>query len=138
MLDTNVVSALRKAKPNPGVKAWSDAQLPHRLYLSTITIAEVRFGIERRQDDGLQAELDDWLGRQLRPWFAGRILAIDEGVLVEWRRMVESGRRRGMVFSHPDILIAATARLHGLTVCTRDERGFRETGVAVVNPFTPR
>ena len=138
LLDTNVVSELRKAKPDPNAKAWSDAQLPHRLYLSTITLAEIRYGIERRRDDGLQAELDDWLERQLRPWFADRILAITEEVLLEWRRMVESGRKRGVVFSHPDILIAATARLHGLTVCTRDERGFRETGVAVVNPFAPR
>lgn len=135
LLDTNVVSELRKAKPDPNVKAWSDAQPPHRLYLSTVTLAEIRYGIEGRQDDGLRAELDNWLARQLRPWFAGRILDIDEEVLVEWRRMVEFGRKRGIVFSHPDIFIAATARIHGLTVCTRDERGFREAGVAIVNPF---
>lgn len=135
LLDTNVVSELRKARPNPNVKAWSEAQAEHRLYLSTITLAEIRYGIERRQDDDLRAELDDWLARHLRPWFAGRILPVDEEVLVEWRRMVELGRKRGVVFSHPDIFIAATARLHGLTVCTRDERGFRETGIAVLNPF---
>lgn len=137
LLDTNVVSELRKADPNPNVKAWSDAQPPHLLYLSTVTLAEIRYGIERREDDSLRAELEDWLARQLRPWFADRILAIDEDVLVEWRRMVEAGRKRGVVFSHPDVFIAATARLHGLTVCTPDERGFREAGVAVLNPFAP-
>ena len=137
LLDTNVVSELRKAHPDPNVKAWADGQPPHRLYLSAVTLAEIRYGIERRRDDGLRAELEDWLARQLRPWFAGRILAIDEEVLVEWRRMVESGRKRGIVFSHPDVFIAATARLHGLTVCTRDERGFRQAEVALVNPFVP-
>lgn len=137
LLDTNVVSELHKADPNPNVKAWSDAQPPHLLYLSAVTLAEIRYGIERREDDSLRAELEDWLARQLRPWFADRILAVDEDVLVEWRRMVEAGRKRGVVFSHPDVFIAATARLHGLTVCTRDERGFREAGVAVLNPFAP-
>ena len=135
LVDTNVVSELRKTKPNPKVKAWSDAQSPHKLYLSTITLAEIRYGIERQQDAGFQEELNHWLDQKLRPWFADRILAVDEEVILEWRRMVESGRKQGIVFSHPDILIAATARVHGLAVCTRDERGFRKTGVSVVNPF---
>ena len=135
LVDTNVVSELRKVKPNPNVKAWSDAQAPHQLYLSAMTLAEIRHGIERQQDAGFREELNLWLDRQLRPWFAGRVLAIDEEVLLEWRRMVESGRKQGVVFSHPDIFIAATARVHGLAVCTRDERGFRKTGVSVVNPF---
>ena len=116
LVDTNVVSELRKAKPNPKVKAWSDAQAPHQLYLSAMTLAEIRYGIERQQDAGFRDELNLWLDQQLRPWFAGRVLAIDEEVLLEWRRMVESGRKQGVVFSHPDIFIAATARVHGLAV----------------------
>ena len=137
LLDTNVVSELRKANPDPHVKAWSDAQAPSMLYLSTVTLAEIRYGVERQQDETFRAELNRWLERTLRPWFAGRILAIDEEVLLEWRRMVESGRGQGIVFSHPDVLIAATARVHGLPVCTRDERGFLRTGVDVVNPWHP-
>ena len=135
LVDTNVVSELRKTKPNPKVKAWSDAQSPHSLYLSTITLAEIRYGIERQQDAGFQEELNHWLDQKLRPWFADRILAVDEEVILEWRRMVESGRKQGIVFSHPDIFIAATARVHGLAVCTRDERDFQRTGVSIVNPF---
>lgn len=134
-MDTNVVSELRKTKPNPKVKAWSDAQSPQELYLSAITLAEIRYGIELQQDLGLREELNHWLDRKLRPWFAGRILAIDEEVILEWRRMVESGREQGIAFSHPDIFIAATARVHRLAVCTRDERGFRRTGVSIVNPW---
>ena len=134
-MDTNVVSELRKTNPDPAVKAWSDAQVPHRLYLSTVTLAEIRYGIERQEDAVLHEQLRLWLDLELRPWFAGRILAIDEEVLLEWRRMVLAGRARGIVFSHPDVFIAATARVHGLVVCTRDERGFQSTGVPVVNPW---
>ena len=137
LLDTNVVSELRKANPDPHVKAWSDAQSPSMLFLSIVTLAEIRYGVECHRDGAFQAELNLWLESTLRPWFAGRILAIDEEVLLEWRRMVESGRGRGIVFSHPDVLIAATARVHGLDVCTRDEGGFSRTGIAVVNPWRP-
>ena len=135
LLDTNVVSELRKTNPNPSVKTWSDAQASHMLYLSTVTLAEIRYGIERQQDEALREELRLWLDLELRPWFAGRILTIDEEVLLEWRRMVVSGRPRGVVFSHPDVFIAATARVHGLVVCTRDERGFQSAGVSVLNPW---
>lgn len=134
-MDTNVVSELRKTSPDPAVKAWSDAQPPHVLHLSTVTLAEIRYGIERQQEAALHEELKLWLDQELRPWFAGRILAIDEEVLLEWRRMVASGRARGIVFSHPDAFIAATARVHGLGVCTRDERGFQGAGIAVLNPW---
>lgn len=92
-MDTNVVSELRKTKPNPKVKAWSDAQSPQELYLSAITLAEIRYGIELQQDAGLREELNHWLDRKLRPWFAGRILAIDEEVILEWRRIPAAWRR---------------------------------------------
>ena len=134
-MDTNVVSELRKTNPNPKVKAWSDARASHMLYLSTVTLAEIRYGIERQGNAALREDLILWLDRTLRPWFAGRILALDEEVILEWRRMVESGRKRGVVFSHPDVFIAATARVHGLVVCTRDECGFQGADISVVNPW---
>ncbi len=136
LVDTNVVSELRKTNPNPSVKAWSDGQYQHTLFLSTVTLAEIRYGIERQQDAALRGELDQWLDQDLRPWFAGRILAVDEEVILEWRRMVELGRKTGVVFSQPDLFIAATALVHGLAVCSRDERGFRGTGVTVLNPWS--
>lgn len=70
LLDTNVVSELRKTRPNRRVKEWSDAQAPDAFYLSTITIAEIRFGIECQTDTPFRQDLEDWLAHRLRPWFA--------------------------------------------------------------------
>lgn len=135
LLDTNVVSELRKTNPDRRVKAWSDAQPPFTLFLSTVTLAEIRYGIESHPDHRFRAELVTWLDQVLRRWFAGRILAVDEEVILEWRRMVAHGRKRGITFSQPDLFIAATARVHGLTVCTRDEGDFRRAEVDVLNPW---
>ena len=74
LLDTNVVSELRNARPDHRVKAWSDAQALDRLFLSTVTLAEIRYGIERQTDPLFRAALDTWLDRELRPWFGARIL----------------------------------------------------------------
>ena len=136
LLDTNVVSELRKARPDHRVKAWSDAQALDRLFLSTVTLAEIRYGIERRTDPVFRAALDTWLDQELRPWFGGRILPIDEDVILEWRRLVAWGRERNITFSQPDLFIAATARVHSLTLCTRNEPDFRDTGIRLVNPWS--
>ena len=93
LLDTNVVSELRKTRPAPRVKAWSDAQPPDSLFLSTVTLAEIRYGIECQSDPAFRQELESWLDGGLRPWFAQRILPVDEDVILEWRRMVARGRR---------------------------------------------
>ena len=136
LLDTNVVSELRKARPNRRVKAWSDAQAADSFFLSSVTLAEIRFGIECQADSVLREELEVWLAHRLRPWFGGRILPLDEEVILEWRRMVERGRARKITFSQPDLFIAATAQVHALTVCTRNEKDFRGTDVQVFNPWS--
>ena len=136
LLDTNVVAELRKSRPDRGVKAWSDAQASDRLFLSTITLAEIRYGIERQADPALRATLDTWLDQRLRPWFDGRILPVDEDVILEWRRLVARGRERNITFSQPDLFIAATARVHSLTLCTRNEHDFRDTEVPLFNPWS--
>lgn len=107
LLDTNVISELRKANCDPAVRIWADAQAPQTLYLSRVTIAEIRSGTERVADPVFRAELVTWLDDTLWPWFAERILDIDEDVLVTWRRMVERGRKAN-TFSQPDLFIAAT------------------------------
>ena len=136
LLDTNVVSELRKIRPNRHVKAWSDAQVPDSFFLSSVTLAEIRFGIERQTTPTLREELETWLTHRLRPWFAGRILPVDEEVILEWRRMVEWGREKGVIFSQPDIFIAATAQVHALTLCTRNEKDFRKANIQVFNPWS--
>lgn len=136
LLDTNVVSELRKAWCHPQVKDWSEKQTPESFFISTITIAEIRFGIERHPDAAFRAELAAWLDDTLRPWFGVRILEVSEDVILEWRRMVERGRRIKHTFSQPDLFLATTAALHGLTVATRNVADFARAGVPVFNPWT--
>ncbi len=136
LLDTNVDSELRKPRCDPHVRAWAEVLPPETLFLSRITLAEIRFGIERlARYDGFRVELETWLAMVLRPWFAGRILEIDETVLLTWRRMIQRGRARHHTFAQPDLFIAAIADVHGLVVVTRNVEGFVVADVAVLNPW---
>ena len=135
LLDTNIVSELRKRNCHPLVKQWSERQLPQSFYLSTVTLAEIRFGIERATGEAFRQELTQWLNETLRPWFSDRILPVDEAVILKWRHMVEQGRKQGYTHSQPDLFIAATAALHNLCVVTRNVIDFQKSGVAVFNPF---
>jgi len=137
LLDTNVVSELRKPNCNAQVKAWSDRQSPGSLFLSRITIAEIRYGIERLPTgEPSRRRLEVWLTDELRPWFSDRLLDADEDVFLIWRRLVEKGRSLRHTFPQPDLFIAATAILHGLCVVSRNAADFRHTGAFVLNPWT--
>ena len=136
LLDTNIVSELRKPNCYFAVKQWADSQSPQSFYISTVTLAEIRFGIERINDIAFRQELIEWLDTTLRPWFSNRVLAVDEDVILVWRQMVEKGRKQGHTYSQPDLFIAATAALHDLYVATRNITDFQKSGVAVFNPFT--
>ncbi|HRW61402.1 Twitching motility protein PilT [uncultured Defluviicoccus sp.] len=138
LLDTNVISELRKPRCDPAVKAWADAQAPDTLHLSRVTLAEIRFGIERVTDATFRGTLLAWLDDTLRPWFAGRILDIDEDVLLTWRRMVERGRKVNYTFSQPDLFIAATAAVNWLSVATRNVDDFICAEVPIFDPWTGR
>lgn len=138
LLNTCVIFELRKPRCDQAVKAWADAQSPEALYLSRVTVAEICFGIERVVDAAFRAELLAWLDDTLRPWFAERILDIDEDVLLTWRRMVERGRAANHTFSQPDLFIAAIAAVHGLCVVTRNVDDFIHAEVPVFNPWTGR
>jgi predicted nucleic acid-binding protein len=135
LLDTNVLSELRRQRPTPAVIDFVAAQPLFQLHVSTITFAEIRYGIEMLNDAERRAALTHWLDQRLRPMFEGRILPLCEETLLQWRLIIESGRRRGHTFSHPDVLIAASAARHGLTVVTRDEDDFEAAGVPVLNPW---
>lgn len=137
LLDTNVISELRKQNCHPAVKAWSDRQPPQSFYLSTVTMAEIRFGIERVEDRVFRQELIQWLENTLRPWFSDRLLPVDEAVILEWRWMVERGRKQNYTFSQPDLFIAAIASVNDLCVVTRNVEDFKKAEVPVFNPFLP-
>ena len=135
LLDTNIVSERRKPKPEPKVTAFFDAQPLNALYISVVSIAEIRFGIQLQEYPGRRAELNDWLTLTLRPAFLKRILPVTEDILLKWRLLMEDGRRIGHTYSHPDLVLAATALHHGLTVVTRDRSDFDKAQVAVFNPW---
>jgi predicted nucleic acid-binding protein len=136
LVDTNVISELRKPRCHDAVRTWSEAQAPELLHLSRITIAEIRFGIEQHPSGNFRERLATWLDEELRPWFAERILEVDEEVILEWRRMVQRGKALRHTFSQPDLFIAATAAVSGLSVVTRNVADFALAGVPVLNPWT--
>lgn len=135
LLDTNVLSELRRPRSQPKVVRFVSVRPLESLYVSAVTFAEIRFGIERVEDLARRAALRDWLEQRLRPMFEGRVLPVSEDVMFKWRLLVETGRKAGHTFPQPDLIIAATALQHGLTVVTRDEGGYVHTGVALVNPW---
>ena len=135
LIDTNVLSELRRARPEPKVAAFVAAQPLDSLFVSVVTFAEIRFGVERVADAARRAELNDWLAQTLRPMFAQRTLPVSEDVMLKWRLLVEAGRKARHTYSQPDLIIAATALHHGLTVVTRDTGEFERARVAVFNPW---
>jgi toxin FitB len=136
LLDTNILSELRRPKPEPNVVAFIGAQPLDRLYVSSITFAEIRFGIEIVVDTDRRAKLNEWLTNKMRPMFDGRTLAVSEDVMFRWRILVEEGRQVRHTFSQPDLIIAATALHHGLTIVTRNTTGYAQAHVPVLNPWT--
>ena len=137
LLDTNVLSESRKTSCNENVKNWLEKQSPAMLYVSSITLAEIRYGASLVEDQNFRHTLLLWLDTTLRPWFEGRTLEISENVIVRWREIVQKGREQNYTFSQPDLFIAALADLHGLCVVTRNVKDFDKAGVAVLNPWEP-
>ncbi len=136
LLDTNIVSEFRKPRPEAKVVRFIATQPLDRLFISVVTLAEIRFGIEAVNDPARRSALGDWLTNKLRPMFEHRILHIDEDVIFKWRLLVEEGRKSGHTYSQPDLFIAATALHRGLTIVTRDVDDYRRTRVPVFNPWS--
>jgi toxin FitB len=130
LLDTNVVSELRKIRPHGAVIAWLSGLLPEQILISAVTMAELQTGIEltRRQDPAKADEIESWLSA-LETIFP--CVPMDAACFREWARMM-TGKTDGL---RTDAMIAATARVHGLEVATRDEHDFQQLDVKIVNPF---
>lgn len=136
LVDTNVISELRKgARCSPAVRAWSERVPPIACYISRISLAEIRFGIDRVTDPSFRAELDAWVRDGVLPWFGARVPEVDEAVLLRWRHLVAEGRKMNYTYSQPDVLLAATALVHQLGVATRNVEDFVRSGVRIVNPW---
>ena len=131
LLDTDVLSALRRRERNPELARWVGTQRTTDLYLSVVTVGEIERGIMRQQrrDTGFARELAIWLDRLL-DWYGERVLPVDTATARRWGRLSAT-----LGQNSADLLIAATALEHGLTVVTRNVRHFEPTGVAVVGTF---
>ena len=134
LLDTNILSEMRRLKPDQRVTAFLGRCPLSQLYISSVISAEIRFGIHSAEPFR-QADLDTWFRNDIRPMFHGRILEITEDVMFRWRVLVEEGRKAGRTFSQPDLIIAATALEHGLTLVTRNVRDFAGLGLVILNPW---
>jgi toxin FitB len=135
LLDTNILSELRRPRPEPKVVAFVAAQPLELMFVSAVTLAEIRFGIELVGDANRRAELQDWLTHKVRPMFGQRILPVTEDIMFKCWLLVEDGRKAGRTFSQPDLIIAATGLHHGLTVVTRDVGDYEKARVSLLNPW---
>jgi predicted nucleic acid-binding protein len=132
LLDTNVVSELRKQRPHGGVVAWLQSIDDAQLYLSAVTLGEIQAGIEltREQDPRKAEEIETWLELVAGAY---NVLPMDAATFRAWARLMH--RKSDTLYE--DAMIAATAKVHGLTVATRNVSDFNALGLDVFNPFAP-
>src|SRR5215472_9038903 len=133
LLDTNVISEVRKLRPDPQVMAWLDTVSSAEIFISALTIGEIRCGIERlrRKDPAQAAALEDWLAR-LRTTYVDRIVGVDARIAEDWGRLNVPDPVPVI-----DGLLAATARCRGWTLVTRNTTDLASCDVLLLNPFEP-
>jgi toxin FitB len=135
LLDTNAVSEWMSPRPDVGVVQWFDEVDEDRTHLSVLTLGELRKGVARLAGGRKRDRLDQWLRGDLPDRFAGRVLPVDSAVADEWGRLTAAAEDAARTVAAVDALIAATAKVYGLQVVTRNVAHFRHTGVEVVSPW---
>ncbi|HEX4573479.1 MAG TPA: type II toxin-antitoxin system VapC family toxin [Gemmatimonadales bacterium] len=136
LLDTNVVSEWTKPRPNAGIVAWLSQVDENEVFLSVVTFAELRRGIERLSAGARRRRLDEWLRGELPLRFEDRIVGVDGAIADAWGRVVARREARGQPIHAIDALIAATAQVHGLTLVTRHTADFGASVKSLLNPWT--
>ena len=136
LLDTNVVSEWVKPRPEPRVAAWLAEADEDQVFLSVVTIGEIRHGIERLAAGRRRERLDEWLREELPQRFEGRVLPIDAAIANAWGTIVARRGRTGRPIGAMDALVAATAEVHALTLVTRNAADFTASVATVFDPWT--
>jgi predicted nucleic acid-binding protein len=135
VLDSNVISEVMRPQPHRAAAAWLDEQSMQTLYLTAITLAEVRYGIAALPRGKRRDRLAGLFESRLLPHFAERILVFDDEASASYAQLAADARRRGTSIGMADGFIAAIALVHGFAVATRDVEPFVAAGVRVINPF---
>lgn len=135
LLDTNCISEVVRVRPEPRVLEWLDAVDERLLFLSVLTLGEIRKGIAGLPQSRRRTHLESWLDVELRSRFAGKILAIDGAVADRWGLLAAEAKRKGSSLSAVDGLLAATALEHNLTLVSRNVADFTNTAVSILNPW---
>lgn len=135
LLDTNCLSEVVRVHPDPHVMAWFEAVDEGLLYVSVLTLGEIRKGLATLAQSKRRSRLETWLEVELRARFSGRTLAVDAGIADRWGLLAAEAKSRGRALSVVDGLLAATALHHNLTVASRNVGDFAITGVSVVDPW---
>ncbi len=136
LLDTNVVSEWVKPRPDSGVITWLADVDEDRVFLSVVSLAELRFGVERMPAGGRRNRLDQWLREELPLRFESRVLPVDVSVAETWGQVLARSQAMGRTTSIMDGFLAATAAVHHLTMVTRNVSDFSALGHSVLNPWT--
>jgi len=137
LLDTNCISEVVRTKPEPRVLEWMEAAEESLLYLSVLTLGEIRKGAARLPQGKRRTHLESWLELDLQARFSGRILPIDGSIADRWGWLAAEAKRKGRALSAIDGLLAATALHHNLTIVSRNVSDFAGTQVPVANPWEP-
>lgn len=136
LLDTNVISEAVSRRPDPRVFGWGLQQSSSDLFVSVLSLGEIRRGIELRFPDARRGVLENWLSTVLPVEFQGRILPIDDTIALEWGRISAEAQKQGRVLPIADGLLVATAIVHRMTLVTRNERDCAGRGALTLNPWT--
>ncbi len=137
LLDTNCISEAVRVRPDPNVGKWIQAADQNLLYLSVLTLGEIRKGVAGLAQGTRRTRLETWLEIELHARFSGRILSIDSAVSDRWGLLAADTKRKGRTLSTVDALLAATALEHNLTIVTRNVADFTGLSLPVLNPWNP-
>lgn len=138
VLDTNIISELWRIEPNPSVLSWIDAQMVETLYLSAVTVAELRYGLATMPAGKRRAVYQKRLEQEVLPVFTGRVLAFDLEASRMYAELMAGAKAKGKAIGREDGYIAATAAAKGFIVATRDASPFEAVGLTVIDPWGPQ